>query len=558
MSANDSRVPQFLLIASFVGFYVTVEYLLISRIPLFNLGVQDYFVIGIISFLNSIPAGVFAFAIVSLLPKSLSSSFNEKRLLRQAPVNPRPRVAVLYATYNDFMPDHARFDSEQARAGTLPFFILDDSSNATKREEVDAFSSENQCPVIRRENRHGYKAGAMNEWIRRFGDEFDYFFILDSDSQASLQSIEYCVEIARRDHQIGVVQTKTLTMTSTPTRLTRSAVTVQHAYMEIVQKAMKKMGTSPYYGHNALIKIDAIRSVGGFIEESNEDYKTLALLHNKGYKSIYAEKAPTWEEVPPDYLSSRKRALRWSRDAVTQLGLIGSRGPRSIQFFLFYGWTTYMSNIALLLMLPVTMAVALPYLFNNSLAEVAGLITLSVIILWPLIAMRAKDPELTPRKMSSALLWGSIYNIPMMAPIGLQILKTTFLKTWSRFSSLLGYKQEFVQEFVVTPKTKILDRSLSSVISKLKAEISLGVSLVIIAIAAGHFWSLVFAAPQIISAMSMPLLAYVESKDRRVELEKTRTSSIMTSPATSAPLPYNPLRPPSELIIPWRLRYRLN
>ena len=51
--------------------------------------------------------------------------------------------------------------------------------------------------------------------------------------------------------------------------------------MEIVQKAMKNLGSSPYYGHNALLKVAALNSVGGFVGESNEDYKTLARLHQK-------------------------------------------------------------------------------------------------------------------------------------------------------------------------------------------------------------------------------------------------------------------------------------
>jgi cellulose synthase/poly-beta-1,6-N-acetylglucosamine synthase-like glycosyltransferase len=521
--------PQLLLIVLFFGFYLIVEYLLISRMPLQSLTDQDYAVIIIISFLNLIPAGVFSFAIISVLPRGLGSYVDEDYLLAQPAPQYRPRIAVLYATYNDFMAKHAAFDFEEARAGDLPCFILDDSTDPVKKAEIDAFSVEFGCSIVRRGNRSGYKAGAMNAWIKQYGDLYDYFFILDSDSQASLKGIQYCVELVRRNRNIAVVQTKTLTMTSTPSRLTESSVCIQHAYIEIVQKAMRNMGTSPYYGHNALINISAIRDVGGFVEESNEDYKTLALLHGKGYESIYAEGATTWEEVPPDYMSSRKRSLRWSRDAVSQLGLLKFKSPLAISFFLFYGWVTHISNFALLILLPITTAIALPSLFNNVSTEGAGIIALSVIVLWPLLALRVNDPQLTSGRMLRALLWGSLYNIPMMAPLGLQILKTTTMKIWVRLTTFFGFRRELTQEFVVTPKIKYSEQNLFSIARNVKAEISLGIVLIIIASAADHTWSLLFAAPQIISSISVPLLVYSESKELMAQDHRIANQPILVS-----------------------------
>ncbi len=511
MKIFQSRTPQILLILLFVGYYGVVEYLLISKISLTALVQGDYLVIAIVSFLNLIPAGIFSFSLISLLPHRYSSAVNEDSILAQPANRSRPRVAILYATYNDFMLDHAQYDLNAARAGGFPFFILDDSTDSIKKAEVERFSVESGCQMLRRRNRKGYKAGAMNGWIEQFGKSFDYFFILDSDSQASLEAIQHCIELARRGPQIAVVQTKTLTMTSNPTRLTRSSVCVQHAYIEIVQKAMRNLGTSPYYGHNALINIEAVRSVGGFVQESNEDYKTLALLHGKGYQSVYAESATTWEEVPPDYLSARKRSLRWSRDAVTQLGLMRYGSPLAIMFFLFYGWVTHISNLALLLLLPILTAVTFPHLFSNISTEIAGFVALSVIFLWPLLALRINDSELSTRKLLSSLLWGSVFNIPMMAPLGLQIVKTSLTKLWIKSSALIGIHHEIAQEFVVTPKTRNLDRKPSLIIRHLKAEISLAIVLLVLALITNHGWALLFAAPQIASSITVPILVYTES-----------------------------------------------
>ncbi|MDG6922484.1 MAG: glycosyltransferase, partial [Nitrososphaerota archaeon] len=506
MIRKQQRTPQFLLIAFFAIYYCIVEYLLVSNISLTSLSELDFIVIAIISFLNLIPAGIFALAMVSILPREFSSSINEENLLAHSPPIFRPRVAVLYATYNDFMEPHAEYDLLEAQAGRLEFFLLDDSTDPCKKGEVKEFATRFGCSVLRRDTRKGYKAGAINAWIKQFGNSYDYFFILDSDSRAGLEGIKRCVELARRNPRIAVVQTKTLTMTSNPSRLTKSSVCVQHAYMEIVQKAMRNLGTSPYYGHNALISIAAIRDVGGFVEESNEDYKTLARLHDRGYESIYAEGAVTWEEVPPDYLSSRKRSLRWSRDAVSQLGLLRFGSPLAITFFLFYGWVTHISNLALMILLFTATSIALPHLFSNTSTEVAGFIALSAIVLWPLLALGTKDPELKSGNMLRALLWGSVYNIPMMTPLGLQILKTAIQKASIRLSGFLGYAREIRQEFVVTPKTKHSDSSVSSIVRNLKVETSFGIAMTIVALMTDHAMSLIFAAPQIVSSISIPLL----------------------------------------------------
>jgi len=454
--------------------------------------------------------------ITSLLPARLTSPYNEKNILNLPIKNTRKRIASLYTTYNDFMADHADYNLREARVGGFSFFILDDSTDPSVRRQVDLFAEANRCKVCRRGTRQGYKAGAINSWMKIYGSDYDYFFILDSDSRASADVIWHCADIARRDLDIAVIQTKTLTMTSAPTRLTRSSVTVQHAYMEIVQKAMKNLGTSPYYGHNALIKVSALYSVGGFVEESNEDYKTLARMYQKGYRSVYAESAVTWEEVPPDYLSARKRALRWSRDSVTQMGLLKYGGPEPVGFFLFYGWTTHMSNLALLLLLPTLTIASLPQLFSNGTATIAGAMTISVIVLWPMLAVRIKDPELALRKMGSSLFWGSVYNIPMMAPVTWQIVKTSSSKLAAGLEYIfIGKMRTLKEEFVVTPKTRRVERSMLSVISKLKAELAVGLGIICIAAISDHVISLVFAAPQVLSAMSLPILIYLESRTSR-------------------------------------------
>jgi hypothetical protein len=312
---RPSRLSLAILIVSFLAFYGTVEILLIANRGIFGPeGLTNTFELILISFLNLTPAGIFAFAVVSILPKRFVSKFTDEALMQEASITTRePRIAALYTTFNDFMIDYALYNLGEARRRGRGFFILDDSTDERVRQEIDSFARDYNCPVIRRSSRQGYKAGAINSWLKKYSPAFDYIFVLDSDSQAGHSAVDYCVNLARRDPRLAVIQTKTMTMTSTPNRFTKSGVTIQHAYMAVVQAAIKNLGTTPFYGHNALIRVEALNSIGGLVEESNEDYKTLARLHDRGYLSIYASNAVTYEEIPGLFQLQKKSAQMGER-----------------------------------------------------------------------------------------------------------------------------------------------------------------------------------------------------------------------------------------------------
>lgn len=511
---SNSRLPLLLLISSFSAFYITVELLLILNRDIFGTqGILNTIELVLLSFLNLVPSGIFAFAIVSALPRVMVSTLNDETLIAsQHLIVGKLKVASLYTTYNDFIPNYALYNLTEARRRGRGFFILDDSNDPRKRAEVDMFVQEYNCDLVRRDNRKGYKAGAINCWLRKYSGCYDYVFILDSDSQASAASIDYCVELARRDPKLAVIQSKTLTITSVPNKLTLSAVTIQHAYMAVVQAAMKNLGTSPFYGHNALLKVEALKALGGLVEESNEDYKTLARLQNIGFNSIYASNAITYEEIPPDYFSSRKRALRWARDAVGQLGLLRYKAPGAMKFYLVYGWATYMANIVLLSFL-VLLAYNgfLPLQSGGSayFAEMAGVMTMAILILWPLLSLRVKDSELTIRKILTSIAWSSLFNAPMMGPVSVQIVKTSATQIFVRARrAISGIDSKLVEEFVVTPKVSTKSQTFSSILASLKAEFIIGSLPLTVGIISGAMYFLLFSSPQLFMLIALPIVIF--------------------------------------------------
>ena len=83
-----------------------------------------------------------------------------------------PPVAILYTTCNDFVEESVLSCVHQ----DYPFFkvyILDDSSQASYKNRVDAFAAQypELVQVVRRPDRKGFKAGNMNYGLSQFAKE---------------------------------------------------------------------------------------------------------------------------------------------------------------------------------------------------------------------------------------------------------------------------------------------------------------------------------------------------------------------------------------------------
>src|SRR3972149_1321744 len=155
-------------------------------------------------YLPSFPSSlVLVFLLVCLSYFVLTGVFNvvvnvTSHMLRAPPAGGgatgRPRVAVLYCTYDDF-------DRESAGSlldltyENLEIWVLDDSTRPEARAELDASAARTQgggVPVqlLRRADRRGFKAGAINEALRRLAPEVQYVAIADADERLATDFVE--------------------------------------------------------------------------------------------------------------------------------------------------------------------------------------------------------------------------------------------------------------------------------------------------------------------------------------------------------------------------------
>ncbi|MBI4416308.1 MAG: glycosyltransferase, partial [Euryarchaeota archaeon] len=226
-----------------------------------------------------------------------------------------PKVAILYTTMNDVVPDCVR-----AIRQTYPcdVFLLDDSPDPQKRGVVDRLASEGRFRVVRRKFRQGFKAGALNHWLRLHGSAYDYFVLLDADSVLPSDWVERALLYAEHpDNADLAVFQGMINIWNTDVKFC-AALAPMHklGQDEWERKLAGYLGAVVCYGHNVMIRTRPVLDIGGFDERNvSEDFATAVALASRGYGSAFVP-LHTWEAMPENVRGFVKRQNKWTRGSL--------------------------------------------------------------------------------------------------------------------------------------------------------------------------------------------------------------------------------------------------
>ena len=227
----------------------------------------------------------------------------------------RPRVAILYATMNDVVPECVR-----AIRQTYPcdVFLLDDSSDPVKRSIVDRLAAEMGFGLLRRENRRAFKAGALNHWFESFGAAYDYVVLLDADSVLPPDWVENALRFAEHPDNADLAIFQGMVNIWNTDRSFPGALAPAHKISqdEWERKLAGYLGTVVCYGHNVLIRTAPVRQIGGFDERYvSEDFATAIRLADAGFGSTFVP-LHSWEAMPENVRGFIKRQNKWTRGSM--------------------------------------------------------------------------------------------------------------------------------------------------------------------------------------------------------------------------------------------------
>lgn len=265
----------------------------------------------------------FSFALL-LTKRILSFMVNPYQLVKVQHLVSEPRVAILYATMNDVVPEALSTIWQMYHSDV---YVLDDSSDPDKKSVIDRIAREKGFKILRRDQRKGFKAGAINNWIKTYGGDYDYIVLLDADSYLPPDWVENALHYAEHPSNAGVsVFQGLINIWNLDNRFVRTLAPLHVLGQDIWEQRLANHLDAVFcYGHNVLVRMTHIREIGGFVEGYvSEDFATAVKLAGKGYKSRFIP-SHTYEAMPENIRGFIKRQNKWTRGSMEFLSF--SRQP---------------------------------------------------------------------------------------------------------------------------------------------------------------------------------------------------------------------------------------
>ncbi len=233
--------------------------------------------------LNSIKDFTFSL-IYAIHHKKIMEKYNS---ILKTQVCDTPKFTLLYCTCNDFN-ENALLQSMQQNYTNFETVILDDSNKQEYITKIDNFAKNHFVKVVRRQDKTGFKAGNLNNFLKN-NQDYDYFVVLDSDEILPTYYIKEVLKYFYSSEKIGVVQASHI------------ATNGENAFQKILGISVKSTSNTSqimknFYGANALIGHGMAISkacydaTGGFPKVVAEDISFAVDVKKCGYDIVYAPK----------------------------------------------------------------------------------------------------------------------------------------------------------------------------------------------------------------------------------------------------------------------------
>jgi len=190
-------------------------------------------------------------------------------------------------------------------------YLLDDSTDKRISEELRTFCEKHGIIYLHRENRRGFKAGAINDALRAVGDKYDLVAIFDADQRPVENFFEHVLPYFE-DPKVALVQVPQ-TYSELYSGVSIASKYQQEPFLRVIMRG-RSYSSAFSLGSGSVFRISALKEVG-YMDESSitEDAATSIKLHEKGYTSVYIDAPLIWYgEPPPDLKAYLGQQSRWS------------------------------------------------------------------------------------------------------------------------------------------------------------------------------------------------------------------------------------------------------
>lgn len=290
---------------------------------------------------------------VELAEVLLALLWRPARVPALSEVPSRRRTAVVMTVCDDWDPFFLARLAPLADAGYAAF-VLDDSLSPALLPAPLA----GRVTVLRRGGRSGAKAGNLDHWLARHGHGFDHLIVLDADSTVNVDAADALLRAAEHpaNARVAVFQAKVAPEAARPgtlfSRLLGASLRPRarvlervHAHLDIVLSA----------GHNQLVRIEALRRVGGFDRGvSCEDTALTLALAAAGHRTVMVD-AWTHDTEPEGIRAYVRRTRRWAAQTVELFRSPWHAAPLRLKLLLCRHLLSFLFPVAAVLMLGLSL-----------------------------------------------------------------------------------------------------------------------------------------------------------------------------------------------------------
>jgi cellulose synthase (UDP-forming) len=224
-----------------------------------------------------------------------------------------PSVAVVVASYNE---DPTVLEDTIVSITNLDYankqvYLLDDSTKEDLQKGAETLAHSYECTYVHRVNRRGYKAGAINDLLKTLKEK--YIAVFDADQKPAYNFLKEVVPLLEEDERIAFVQTPQFYANTQHSSVAKAAAYQQAVFYEYICEGKSTSNAMFCCGTNVVLRVEALRSIGGFDETSvTEDFATSLLLHLDGWKSRYYNKVMTSGIGPETLAGYFTQQMRWA------------------------------------------------------------------------------------------------------------------------------------------------------------------------------------------------------------------------------------------------------
>jgi cellulose synthase/poly-beta-1,6-N-acetylglucosamine synthase-like glycosyltransferase len=267
------------------------------------------------------------------------------------PKGKAPFVTVMLPTYNENgVVDRLLGAATKLDYPNYEILVVDDSTDRKAIERLERWRRNSKVTIVHRDLREGFKAGAMNNALKRCDRRSEYLLLFDADYVPQPDIIWRFME-RFDDYGVDAVQGYPEPSLNSSKNLFTMSVGTSFSYYYLVDLPMRRRlgGFIPLGGSVFMMRKGVIDELGGFDESSiTEDWELSSRMAETGHKVIFDESIRVPAECPSSYLSLVRQQMRWAegitRDTKNHLlRMMASKEPTRMEKFdyAFYGFSYF-------------------------------------------------------------------------------------------------------------------------------------------------------------------------------------------------------------------------